>query len=349
MRTVKSALFLMMFFISLKAFPQIDFWANLAYFTGCPINHIPEGITVPDKNKQARNVINAIIAGSSYYDLKRQYPDSLEEIISSLIKGKVIERNDEHFRVLFPVLTGGKRNELKKIIHKKIVKKPVLIDSLTGPLNSALQDKPEMVFHFLWSRVIDDCWWKLYNSEFKTDKGPPSIAFIVSPTHPFQCGTNFDYTPDDGQIAISWSYNLFDDFVNLPSTSSFYNLVMNKSVPVKDREFFQNHGLIDSNNVSELFIYHEGDKLDSLCELLKNFYTRQIHGLFDYTDLSKKFQIPPDELFVLMSHEIAYEIFEIIYESGRPVFFPILKETNPSVNFSYLTSIKLAGTNSKEK
>ena len=344
---MRSILLVIFICVGLKSFSQTDYWANLVYFNVGTISHIPKGITIPDKNIQARIVLNAIIGGSSYSEMKQHYTDSLDLILTSLIESKVIRRDNDYFEVLFPVLIGEKRNILKALIHEKITDAAVSIDSLINILKKGLYNNPEMIFHFLWSRIIDDCWWGLYNSEFKTDKGPPSIAYIIYPSHPFLCGTNFDNTPDNSQIAISWSYNLFNEFINLPSTSSFYNLAMNKSVSEKDHAFFLKHGLIDSNNVSKLFTYNKGDKLDLLCDSLKKLYIDRIYGLFDYHELSKEYQIPADGLFVLMFHEIAYEIFEILNERRISISIPIVKENNPTLDFSYLISIRIQSPKSK--
>ncbi len=40
-----------------KHFAQADYWSNLVYFGGCPVNHIPKGIGIPDRNPKARKVI----------------------------------------------------------------------------------------------------------------------------------------------------------------------------------------------------------------------------------------------------------------------------------------------------
>jgi hypothetical protein len=344
---MRSVLLVIFICTGLKSFSQTDYLANIVYFNVGTINRIPKGITIPDKNIQARIVLNAIIGGSSYNDLKQQYPDSLDIILTSLIASKVISRDNDYFEVLFPVLIGEKRDLLKILIHEKISEAAVSIDSLINMLKKGLNNNPEMIFHFLWSRIIDDCWWNLYNLEFKTDKGPPSIAFIIYPSHPFLCGTNFDNTPDNSQIAISWSYDLINEFFSLPSTSSFYDLAMNRSVTEKDHVFFLKHGLIDSNNVSKLFTYYEGGKLDLLCDSLKKLYIDRIYGLFDYQELSEEFQIPSEELFVLMFHEIAYEIFEILNERRISISIPILKENNLSLNLSYLVSIRITSPKSK--
>src|SRR5512138_1742033 len=98
-------------FLSRTAFTQTDYWANLVYFSGCPINHIPKGITIPDKDKQSRLILNAIIAGSSEEQLKTQFSDSLETKLNKLTEGNVIRRTNTHFEITFPVLTGESREK----------------------------------------------------------------------------------------------------------------------------------------------------------------------------------------------------------------------------------------------
>jgi hypothetical protein len=291
--------------------------------------------------------MNAILAGTTGEQLKKQFPDSLEIELSKLLQGNVIRNKHGRFEATFPVLTGEKRNKMMDIVHQKVISIGISIDSLIAPLALALKDHPQMIFHFLWSRIMDDCWWNLYNSEFKTDQGPPSIAFIVYPPHPMQCGTNSDYASDNSQFAFSWSYNLFDESFTIPSTSSFYNLAMNKPVPENDRVFFNKHGLLDSNDVSRIFSYYENDSLDNLCNELKIQYVNRIKGVFDYQKLSKEFFIPADELFIVVSHEIAYELFKLLNDQKTSIYIPVLKDNNPDLDFSFLVSWRLSGTDKK--
>lgn len=338
---MRSVFFLLLMLLNFRANSQPDYWANLVYYSGSHINHIPKGISIPEKDKESRLIMNSIINGSSNLELYQQFPDSLEIKLSRLINGKLIHKEDDHFKVLIPVLIGAKRSELKTLIREKVSGESEFINDLIEPLSQLLADHPEMVFHFLWSRIIDNCWWNLYNSEFKTKTGPPSLAFIVYPFHPFQCGTNFDNTTDNSQIAVTWSYSLLEEFLNLPPTASFYNLVINKPISEKDKSFFQSHGLINQDNVSKLFVYSEGSELDLLCNSLKQRYIDKLKGMFNYQELSKIYQIPADELFMLMSHEIVYEFFELLYEGNKSLLIPTLKESNPDQNFSSLISFRL--------
>ena len=330
-----------MFCFPVRHFAQTDYWADLVYFGGCPVNHIPKGISFPDRSPKARAVMNAIIAGQAYSDLKQHLPDSLDEILDRLSKGKVIRIEDDKINILFPVLTGEKRERMDKFIRQAIKEKSLVIDSLIRPLREQLKENPKLVFHFLWSRVIDISWWNLYNSEFQTDEGPPSIAWIIYPPHSFQCGTNFDQTANNSQIAISWSYNIFDEFFSLPSTGSFYKLARNEPLQAGDKDFFMKYGLMDSNGGSRLFTYPEGGSLDILCDSLKSLYIIKLKGMFDYRSLGKEFGIPASDLFIIMGHEIAYSIFQMLYKEKKEIFIPILKETNPERNFSWLTSFRL--------
>lgn len=72
-----------------------------------------------------------------------------------------------------------------------------------------------------------------------------------------------------------------------------------------------------------------------------------VKSLFDYKQLSKQFRIPADELFLVMSHEIAYEIFNMLNEQKTSVYIPIIKQNNPEPDFSALVSWKF--TNAKNK
>ena len=63
--------------------------------------------------------------------------------------------------------------------------------------------------------------------------------------------------------------------------------------------------------------------------------------MFNYKELSKVYHIPSDDLFILMSHEIVYEFFELLYEGKKSLYIPIIRENNPAPNFSSLISIKL--------
>ncbi len=327
--------------VPVTLFAQADYWAGLVYFGGCNVNHIPKGITIPDRNVKARAVMNAIIAGKDYGELRQQVPDSLDEILDRLSKGNVIRMEHEKIKILVPVLTAEKRSKMDTLIRQTLMEKSLVIDSLIIPLREQLKEHPRMVFHFLWSRVIDNCWWKLYNSEFHTKKGPPSLAWIIYPPHPFQCGTNYDQTKNNSQIAISWSYGIFDEFLSLPPTASFYSLVKNEPIPAGDQEFFLKYGLMDKNRVSQLFTYEEGGPLDLLCDSLKSVYIAKLKGMFNYRRLSKTFGIPAPDLFIIMGHETAYSIFQMLYEQKEGLYIPILPESNPEKNFSYLVSFRL--------
>jgi hypothetical protein len=340
-KTFRSLAMAILIGLPMQLLAQTDYWADLVYFSGCPVNHIPKGIGIPDRSPEARAVMNAIIGGATYSDLKVKLSDSLDAILGRLEKGNVIRRQNEKIQVLFPILTGEKREKLNELVKSKIRERAPSIDSLIAPLRKELKDNPHLVFHFLWSRVIDNCWWELYNREFHTKKGPPSIAWIIYPPHPFQCGTNYDQTSNNSQIAISWSYNIFDEFFTLPPTAAFYSLAKHDSLKDKDREFFMKYGLMGPDNTSLLFTYPAGCRLDLLCDSLNSAYAAKIRGMFDYRSLGEEYGIPASELFIIVVHEVAYNIFQVLSEEKKDLFIPILLESNPLKNFSWLCSFRM--------
>jgi len=48
-------------------------------------------------------------------------------------------------------------------------------------------------------------------------------------------------------------------------------------------------------------------------------------------------------LFIIIVHEVAYNIFKLISEEQKDLFIPILKGTNPERNFSWLCSFRMEG------
>ena len=103
------------------------------------------------------------------------------------------------------------------------------------------------------------------------------------------------------------------------------------------------YGLMDQDKKSLLFTFQAGCRLDLLCDSLKSAYARKIKGMFNYRSLSAEFGIPAPELFIIMSHEIAYNIFQALKEQKQDLFIPILRETNPGRNFSWLCSFRMEG------
>jgi hypothetical protein len=336
---MKRAFTILFLFCGFGLFAQTDYWACQVYFSGCPVSHIPKGITIPDRDKGSREIINAVIDGYSYGRLKRVFPDSLDFRLDRLIAGKVIERSGDGFRCLFPVLAGGKRDELQTMIRSRLTQSGISLDTLVIALRKAFPNDPDMIFHFLWSRIIDDCWWNLYNTVFHTDQGPPDIAFIVYPPHPFQCGTNSDYSPRNDMFAMSWSYNIFSDTFSVPASKSFFDLTAKKTIPENDMNFFLRHGLADRDGRSRVFTYHTDDAIDKLCDALKKVYISKVRGLFNYQELSERFQIPADELFLVASHEIAYELIAMLYAENS-ILIPITRKDNPDLNLRYLVSVR---------
>jgi len=156
MKSILKFLFVFLFtFSGLNA--QTDFWTYLVYFGGCPVNHIPKGINIPDKDKMSCDIINYCISGLSYSELKNKFPDSLDIKLSDLSNGKVIIKSGEYYKMTFPVITGDKRRLLKDTIRFKVSPLLPKVNSMISRLNTVLGKNKDLAFHFLWSRIIDDC------------------------------------------------------------------------------------------------------------------------------------------------------------------------------------------------
>jgi tetratricopeptide (TPR) repeat protein len=65
------------------------------------------------------------------------------------------------------------------------------------------------------------------------------------------------------------------------------------------------------------FVNCGGDSKDKLFDYMIHEYAAALKGVFDYKTLGRKFNIPYDELFIVILHETAYAVFEKLHQSGK--------------------------------
>src|SRR5664279_1958886 len=76
--------------------------------------------------------------------------------------------------------------------------------ALKQRLQAGIPSRPDILFHLLWSRVIDDAWADAWKAAFKSD-GPPNAAWVIDPHQPFDVGTNYGSVSGYGSYALTWS------------------------------------------------------------------------------------------------------------------------------------------------
>jgi tetratricopeptide (TPR) repeat protein len=260
------------------------------------------------------------VDGASLGQLKESGIVDLEPRLDTLVKGNVLYRTavDKKYYVSFPVFVGKKREELAKVLNSAADKLIPTVESMITRLQEVLKDRKNILFHVLWSRIIDCVWREAWELEFPGGKYP-RVSWVIYPEHPFAVGTNKYSMPGSGSMYITWSNQFYEHLAVFEKlrfelhNASWARGVKEDQVKPQMTEY----GAFDWDKGFSVFSFHYGDSMDKLFDLMIHEYAAALKGVFDYKTLSRKFNIPYDELFIVILHETAYTVFEKLHLSGK--------------------------------
>ncbi|NIM15293.1 MAG: hypothetical protein GTO45_39065 [Candidatus Aminicenantes bacterium] len=298
--------------------PDLNLREKLLYFSG---GHAKKSI----KFNLLKDAINSKITllcvdGASIDQLKKSGIVDLDQRLDTLVKGNVLYRTalDGKYYISFPVFVGKKRKELAKVVNKAADKLIPMVESMITRLGEVLKDRKDMLFHVLWSRIIDCIWSEAWELEFPEGKYP-NVGWVVYPEHPFTVGTNYYNMPGDGGMAATWSNHFHEHLAVFEKLfSELHQAAWDKPVkegPAKNRMI--QYGAFDKDGRFSIFTFQYGDSMDQLFDNMTREYAAALKGVFDYNALGRKFHVSYDELFIVILHEAAYAVFEKLHKTSK--------------------------------
>jgi len=299
------------------------------------------------KMRLLEDVLNHKIAkicinSATIEDLKKLNIEDLSHRLNILIKGNVLILTDQKYSLTFPVIVGENRKAMADIVTKAAEELSPFVESMTNKLNLELKGNEHILFHILWSRVIDEIWTNAFSLSFPGEK-LPHVLWVIYPEHPFTVGTNYCSLPGRGSLALTWSDHFaehlaaFDELRFELHQAAWKKEITNIQAKEKMKEF----GIFDMNGRFSVFSYKRSEKLDQILTNLTKEYASEVSRIYDYKALSEKFDIPSDELFVIVLHETAYEVFEKLYKSDKLPIPEILQHEGSKKNSIQLASMEL--------
>jgi hypothetical protein len=275
-------------------------------------------------------------------ELRKLALQDLDQRLAALSKGNVIALGGGSCSLTFPVIVGAQREQLQSFVLPVAAKLAPQVAQMAVHIRAAVPDHPEMVFHLLWSRVIDDVWDKVWKASFSVP-GPPDSTWVVYPEQRFAVGTNYNGVPGNGSAALTWSPN-FRQHIR-PATGSLidaYRLAWGKEVGGDDLTHLQELGFVDPSHKLKVFVFHAGDSTEKLLKEFTAEYATALAGAYDYPAAGKKFGVPPDEMFLVLLHETAYAVFDDLSRSGRVQIPQVLKGSGEMHDAVQLVSLAIS-------
>lgn len=326
---------------SLDATNDLDINKSALHFTGGFFKKPYPKIRLL-KDELNHKIAKMCINSASIEDLKKLNIEDLSHRLNILIEGNVLISTDQKYSLTFPVIVGENRKAMADIVTKAAEELSPFVESIINKLKLELKGREHILFHILWSRVIDEIWTDAFSLSFPGEK-LPHVLWVIYPEHSFTVGTNYYNLPGGGSIALTWNHNFtehltaFDDLRFELHQAAWKKEITNIQAKEKMKEF----GIFDMHGSFSVFSYKRSDKLDQILTNLTKEYASEVSEIYDYMALSEKFDVPSDELFVIVLHETAYAVFEKLYESGKLQIPEILLHEDSKKNSIQLTSLEL--------
>jgi len=314
---------------------------NASHFTGGSFKKPYPKIRLL-KDELNHKIAKMCINSATIKDLKKLNIEDLSHRLNILTEGNVLISTDKKYRLSFPVIVGENRKAMADIVTKAAEELSPFVESMINKLNLELKGNEHILFHILWSRVIDEVWFDAFNLSFPEEK-PPKVIWVMYPEHPFAVGTNYNSLPGHGNLALTWSNNFTEHLAALDELRfELHQAAWDKEITnIQAKEKMREFGAFDMNDRFSVFSYKRSDKLDQILTILTKEYALEVSKIYDYIALSEKFDIPYDELFVIVLHETAYAVFERLHKSGKLQIPEILLHEDSKKNSIQLASLEL--------
>lgn len=305
------------------------------------------GGSLPDMNlfrDPANNRIGVVcISQPPLQQLQKLGVPDLSARLDLLSKANDLRVIDGHCSLTFPVLVGQEREELQAVADQAADKLAPEVARFVQQLGDAVPNRRDMVFHLLWSRVMDDAWDRGWTARFKT-AGPPNAAWVIYPGQGLDVGTNYGSIPGNGSYALTWSPAIRAQLGEISgAVADVFRVAWGKNVSDADADRLRSLGFLNEHGKSIAFTFRAGDPTDRLLDQLTTKYAELLATAYDYDKLGKQFDLTPEQMFLILGHETAYAIFGKMSHAGLLDVPPILIGQGESREFVRLLSLKLAG------
>jgi len=281
---------------------------------------------------------NACIGGCSRSELTKLGIGDLDNRLKRLVTAHTLIVGDGKYYLGFPTLTGKRRKDASAIVNRTADRIAPSVTAMVDQIRAAVPKHEEIVFHLLWSRVVDEVWCQAWQIEHRPGNCPPGVEWVVYPGHKFFVGTN-SWNQD---VAVTWSrHTLCSTGIVTDSRLALRKAAWGQKYTEDNISDLQRFGLLDDRGEFQGFAYHVDDSLDKLLNQLTKEYAALVAGAYDYNRLSLSLGVSSEELFVILLHETAYALFENLSRSGKLQLPSVLNGVGETVRCRSVASFLL--------
>lgn len=320
--------------------PPADLAGRAVYFSGQDDRRAPR-LRLLDDSVNDR-LAEACLRAAPRRELERLVIADLEQRLDALASGNVVRRDGRGCAPGFPVFLGRKRRMLSDLAAAGAERVRSVVDSLLPSLAAMLGGRRDMLFHVLWSRVMDEAWGAAWGRAFPRDT-LPLVVWVTYPEHPRAVGTNYSSIPGGGSLALTWSPSFTGHLAVLDSLSlELRQLAWGRGVADSAaRTRLAKLGMLDTRGRSRLLAYPGNSQLDSALPHLAEAYGAGAANAIDWPGAARSLGYDARDLFVVLLHEVAYDVLAGLEADRRLDIPPALVRGAPPTDAVRLASLVL--------
>jgi len=271
-------------------------------------------------------VLRACIGGAAGSDLAALKIGDLDERLTRLEKGKLIQRSDSGYSLRFPVVAGETHARLQASIRAAAAQMTPAARGIVKEIQAQLGGREEMLYHFVWSVVMDgDIAWKLLELHLQRSLQKDTIdlttCWWLYPEHPFSVGTN-GYPGSNGLLIITWRRSTpapgeIHQMFSASDDSFLIASARREPIPTdKITDQLRSYGFVDASNHSTLFLIDLSSPLIPVLAQCSSRFVRLVTTHLDVKAIAQSLGVTPEQALVIAYHELCYEILGRLSAAG---------------------------------
>ncbi len=290
-------------------------------------NYSYPGIDWPALNDPKNDaILRTCVGGATGSDLALLKSSDLDERLTRLEKGKLIQRSGSGYSLRFPVVSGEAHARLQASTCVAATKMVPGVREMVREIKAQLSGHEEMLYHFMWSVVMDgDIAWRLLEMQLQRNLRKDTIdlatCWWLYPEHPFSVGTN-SYGGSNGFLIITWrrSTPAPDEVGRILSDSEDSFLIASarrEPIPAdKITDRLRSLGFVDAANRSTLFLIDLSSPLVPVLAQCSSRLARLVATHLDVKEVASSVGITPEQALVIAYHELCYQILGDLNAAG---------------------------------
>jgi tetratricopeptide (TPR) repeat protein len=323
---------------------QINLYDKMSAFSGGGVTRYPWPRHLEMLKESLNNEIGlACIEGATLSDLQRLGISDLQKRLSQLLDGHVLAERNGRYYLTMPVLAGKRREIVRRAARERAQALRPCVERILSELRSEVKGNERIVFHLLWSRILDESWGMIWPGCFSDGSYLPSVTWVIEPEHPFAVGTNSSSLPGGGSFSVTWSENTENLAADLWTLGlPLYKAARELPLSQDERKRLQAYGFLEAKTGrNKTFFYERSDSLDSFFERMQGRYASEASRAYDFKSLAQMLDVDPGEFLIILLHETAYQLFENLGRSGTLRFPEVLRTGQPTAESVNIMSLQL--------